>query len=121
MIRLAAMKATGARTWCAGRRYGRARCGSRTRRARSAIGPNAYMIAVADVTRPTRDCQLGNGRNAISPTTKAMRIETTGTPFLLTCATGLGTAFSRPSAYDSRDDVAVYTRPVPAGEITASA
>src|SRR5690349_3319896 len=103
MIRLAEMKETGASTRCAGRRYGRFRSGSRIRRARSAIGPNAYMIAVAEVTRPTRECQLGNGRKAISPTTKAMMTETIGTPFGLTFATAAGTDRSRPSAYESRD------------------
>src|SRR4051812_8297715 len=118
MIRFAEMKAIGARTDGAGRRYGRGRSGARRRRAVSETGANAYMIAVAEVTRPTSDCQLGNGRNAISPTMNAMMIETSGTPFLLTCATGLGRAFSRPRAYDRRDDVAVYTRPVPAGETT---
>ena len=38
---------------------------------RATTGANAYMIAVADVTSPTSDCQLGNGRNAISPMTNA--------------------------------------------------
>src|SRR3954447_19602382 len=98
MIRLAETKAIGASTCGAGRRYGRGRSGSRSRSAVSEIGAKAYMIAVAEVTRPTSDCQLGKGRNAISPTTKAMRIERIGTPFLLTLATGLGSAFSRASA-----------------------
>ena len=38
------------------------------------IGANPYMMTVADVTSPTRPCQLGNGRKQISPTTNVDKI-----------------------------------------------
>ena len=41
------------------------------------------MITVAEVTSPTRPAQLGKGRKTSRPTTKAMQMETNGTPRLL--------------------------------------
>src|ERR1043165_6834042 len=78
------------------------------------------MIAVAEVTTLTSAFQLLNGPSAAQPTTKASRIETTGTPFLLVLASALGISRSAPSAYDSPAEGPTYTTPVPAGEITAS-
>ena len=40
------------------------------------------MITVADVTSETSDCQLGNGRNAMIPTTNATTVDTHGMPRL---------------------------------------
>ena len=37
-------------------------------------------MTVADVTRPTRPDQLGNGRKVSMPMTKQMPIDTIGTP-----------------------------------------
>src|SRR5450631_2955011 len=89
-IKSADTKPSGESTAANGRRYGRTRSGSDLRSAPRDTGANAYMIAVADVTRPTRLCQLGKGRKTISPTTNASRIETQGTPRLLTLSTTPG-------------------------------
>ena len=61
-------------------------------------GAKAYMMAVASVTRPTRACQLGNGRRAMRPTPKASRIDPQGTPRLLTAVSHGGSASSSPRA-----------------------
>src|SRR3954453_1696093 len=98
MIRFAETKPAGDRIRYAGSRYGRARFGSRLRSAYSDTGAKAYMIAVAEVTSPTSDCQLGNGRKAISPTMNASRIELIGTPRRLIFASPVGSAFSFPIA-----------------------
>src|ERR1700712_3676841 len=82
MISLAAMNESGARTPAAGIRYGRCRSGSALRSAASVSGANPYMITVAEVTSETRDCQLGNGRNAMIPTMKATTVDTQGMPRL---------------------------------------
>jgi hypothetical protein len=44
------------------------------------MGANPYMITVADVTSPTRPCQLGKGRKQIRPTTNARITDVHGTP-----------------------------------------
>src|SRR5664279_3161178 len=120
MMRFAEQKAVGSRIFGAGIRYGRVRSLSVLCRAARATGANAYMTAVAPVTTLTSLFQLGNGPNAISPTTAASRIDHTGTPRLSTLARTLGISDSSPRAYDSRALVPTYTMPVPAGEMTAS-
>src|ERR1700760_864958 len=80
MISFAAMKDSGAMNPAAGILYGRSRSGSALRSAASVSGANPYMITVADVTSETSDCQLGNGRNAMMPTTKATTVDTQGMP-----------------------------------------
>jgi len=55
------------------------------------IGANPYMITVAEVTSPTRLCQLGKGRKQIRPTTNARMIEVYVTPRLLIRLTPWGT------------------------------
>src|SRR5215469_803632 len=77
---LAAMKAIGHSSHAAGSRKTRGRSGSRLRSAASVTGANEYMMTVAEVTRPTRPDQLGNGRNTSTPMTKQMPIDTSGTP-----------------------------------------
>src|ERR1051326_2419557 len=120
MIKLAEQNATGRTIDGSGTRYDRGRCPSTLRSAASDTGANAYMMAVAPVTTLTSAFQLLNGPNASMPTTAATRIETTGTPLLFVDDNALGISRTSPSAYDRRADVATYTTPVPAGEITAS-
>src|SRR5438105_4374686 len=120
MIRFAQQKAAGSTTAGMGTRYDRGRRPSTRCSAASDSGANAYMIAVAPVTTLTSAFQLLNGPNASVPTTAARRIETTGTPFLFVVASAVGISRSSPSAYESLAEVATYTTPVPAGEMTAS-
>src|SRR2546425_2596720 len=120
MMRFAQQNAAGSRIFGIGRRYDRGRLPSTRWSAASDSGANAYMIAVAAVTTATSAFQLLNGPKASVPTTAATRIDVTGTPFLFVLASAVGISRSSPSAYDSRADVATYTTPVPAGEITAS-
>src|SRR5580765_16854 len=120
MIRLAEQNAIGRTSDGNGTRYERGRRASTLRSAARDTGANAYMIAVAPVTTLTSAFQLLNGPNASSPTTAATRIDTTGTPLAFVDASAVGISLSSPSAYDKRADVATYTTPVPAGEITAS-
>src|SRR6476661_6882491 len=107
-MKFAATNASGLSTEAAGRRNGRCRPASTRRRAPRATGAKPYMIAVAEVTRPTSDCQLGNGRNAISPTMNASRIEVSGTPRRLTLARadgGTDIQQAGPGGGDDRVDV----------------
>src|SRR3954452_3910982 len=120
MIKFAEQNAAGSTRPGRGTRYDRGRPGSIRCRAASERGANAYMIAVAPVTTLTSAFQLLNGPNASVPITAANRIDATGTPFLFVVASAVGISRSSPSAYDSRADVATYTTPVPAGEMTAS-
>src|SRR5690348_11904921 len=105
MIRLAAMKANGFMIFGNGHRYGRGRSGSRACSAARLTGANAYMIAVAPVTRLTSDDQLGNGRKVSSPRTSARMIDQIGTPRLFVCVSLSLIASSSPRAYDNRADV----------------
>ena len=68
------------------------------RSATSVMGANPYMITVADVTSPTRPCQLGNGRKQISPTTNASITEVHGTPRAEILLMPLGTKPACPRA-----------------------
>src|SRR5580765_1824255 len=120
MIRFAQQNAAGSTSRGIGTRYERGRRLSTLCSAASETGAKAYMIAVAPVTTLTSAFQLLNGPKASVPTTAANRIDTTGTPSLFVVASAVGISRSSPSAYDSRADVATYTTPVPAGEITAS-
>src|SRR6478752_6188351 len=104
MIRFAPQNAAGAITRGIGVLYGRSRSPSHFRSAANDTGANAYMIAVASVTSPTTEAQLGNGRNTISPMTNASRIDQLGTPRLLVSVSLSGSASSFPSAYDRRAD-----------------
>ena len=71
MIRFAAQKARNGITCPPGTRNGRSCVGDRLRSAASTSGPDAKDSTVAEVMKPTSCCQLGNGRNTISPTTNA--------------------------------------------------
>src|SRR6476659_629878 len=104
MIRFAPQNAAGAITRGTGVLYGRSRSPSHLRSAAKDTGANAYMIAVASVTSPTSDAQLGKGRNTISPSTKASTIDQIGTPRLLVSVSLSGSGSSSPSAYDRRAD-----------------
>ena len=101
MIRLAEQKAAGSASFGIGTRYDRRRPPSTLCSAASDSGAKAYMMAVAAVTTLTREFQLLNGPNATEPTTAAVRMETTGTPFLVV-ASAVGISRSSPRAYESR-------------------
>ena len=75
------------------------------------------MIAVAEVTRPTSDCQLGNGRKQSSPMTKASRMDQYGTPRALTRVNGRGVpAWAILASTDAAAVFAVLRRvPLPRG------
>src|ERR1035438_2683793 len=79
-MQFAQMNASGQSTPAAGSRYDRGRSGSCLRSPARDSGAIAYMITVAEVTSPTSPAQLGKGRKVSMPTTKAMQIETNGTP-----------------------------------------
>src|SRR5262245_22672758 len=83
MIRLATTKASGARSSPAGSRNGRSAYGIRRRSAPNESGAPAYIKTLALVIRPTRDCQLGNGRKQMQPTTNDVMTPSQGTPALL--------------------------------------
>src|SRR3954449_1785955 len=70
---------SGAMTPAAGSRYGRSASGSRRRNTPSESGAPAYISTLALVIRPTSDCQLGNGRKQMQPTTKEVMTPTHGT------------------------------------------
>jgi hypothetical protein len=74
------MKASGLSSQAAGNLYPRGRSGSCFRRPARASGAIAYIRTVADVIRPTRPNQSGNGRNVSMPITKQTPIDTSGTP-----------------------------------------
>src|SRR4051812_40875333 len=80
MIRPEMANPIGDRIPAAGRRKGRSWSGSRLRKALNDSGAPAYMSTEALVIRPTRDCQLGNGRKQMQPVTKAAISPTHGTP-----------------------------------------
>src|ERR1043166_1732719 len=120
MIRFAQQNAAGSSSRGNGTRYERGRPPSTRCSAARETGANEYMMAVAAVTTATSAFQLLNGPKASTPTTAATKIETTGPPSLFVLASAVGISRSSPSAYDRRADVATYTTPVPAGEITAS-
>src|SRR3954466_6326284 len=79
MISPETMKASGERTAAAGSRYGRSAFGSRRRKTPRANGAPAYIRTLALVIRPTSDCQLGNGRKQMQPTTNEVITPTHGT------------------------------------------
>src|SRR3982751_3300823 len=70
MIKPDTTKAVGARMPAAGMRYGRSALGRRLRSTPRESGAPAYIKTLALVISPTRDCQLGNGRKQMQPTTK---------------------------------------------------
>src|ERR687885_1802525 len=70
MISPDTMKASGERIPAAGRRHGRSAFGRRLRNTPRDSGAPAYINTLALVISPTRDCQLGNGRKQMQPTTK---------------------------------------------------
>src|SRR3954451_10539961 len=80
MIRPETMKASGANTAPPGSRYGRSASGSRLRKTPNDSGAPAYMSTLALVIRPTSDCQLGNGRKQMQPTTNDVITPNQGTP-----------------------------------------
>src|SRR5216683_26404 len=82
MIRLAMMNASGAITVAPGIRYGRDASGTCPRNAPRDSGAPAYISTEAEVTRPTSECQLGNGSRKNSPATNARIRLTQGTPRL---------------------------------------
>src|SRR3954469_20844266 len=102
MIRFAKMNPRGFKSRGNGIRYGRGRSGSFSCKAAAAIGANAYMMAVADVTSPINELQLGNGRNASRPITKASRMEPTGTLRFDVLVSQSGMTSSSPRAYEIR-------------------
>jgi len=75
----AEMNETGASTGPQGRRYGRSASGFWWRRAPRASGAPAYIRTVAEVMKPTRLCQPGNGRKSKRPIRKVKTSPKTGT------------------------------------------
>ena len=70
-------------------------------------GPEANESTVAEVMKPTSCCQLGNGRNAIRPMTKARTSPTIGTPLSLVRARTFGALPLRAMAKEIRDVIVV--------------
>src|ERR687885_161149 len=83
MISPETTNASGAMTGAAGSRYGRSASGSRRRKTPRASGAPAYIRTLALVIRPTSDCQLGNGRKQMQPTTNEVITPIQGTLRLL--------------------------------------
>src|SRR3954452_12204361 len=71
MMRFATTNASGEKNSPSGSRHGRSAFGSRLRKTPKDSGAPAYMSTLALVIRPTRDCQLGNGRKQMHPTMNA--------------------------------------------------
>ncbi len=90
MSMLARKNASGAMTTAPGIRYGRSASGTCPRKAPSASGAPAYISTLAEVTRPTRECQLGNGSRNSRPARNATIRLTHGMPFLSTFWKGCG-------------------------------
>ena len=72
------------------RRNDRGRSGRERRSAEWASGPAPNDMTVAEVTRPTSCCQLGNGSSMIRLTMNVMIVATHGTPVLVSAATLFG-------------------------------
>src|SRR3954453_8769829 len=83
MSRLDTMNARGAKTSPAGSLNGRSASGSRLRNTPKARGAPAYIRTLALVISPTSDCQLGNGRKQMQPTTNEVITPIHGTARLL--------------------------------------
>src|SRR4051794_40285250 len=79
MSKFATMNARGAITPADGKRYGRSASGSRLRYTASDSGAPAYINTLALVIKPTSDCQLGNGRKQMQPTTNEVMRPNHGT------------------------------------------
>src|ERR1700722_17208058 len=80
MMKLAMMNPAGAQTEAAASREGRTASGTCLRNAARDSGAPAYMRTEAPVTRPTSECQLGNGSRKIRPPTNDRIRLTHGTP-----------------------------------------
>src|SRR3954447_7349131 len=79
MIRPETMNASGDSTPPPGSRYGRSAFGRRRRKTPNDSGAPAYISTLALVIRPTSDCQLGNGRKRMHPTTNEVITPAQGT------------------------------------------
>src|SRR6266702_2503952 len=90
MIRFATTKASGESTEAPASRNGRSHSGSLLRKTPNASGAPAYISTLAEVMKPTRVCQLGNGRKQMQPITYAVIRPTHGTPPPLSEASCLG-------------------------------
>src|ERR1022692_3338922 len=120
MIRPDTTKLNGAKTERPGTLPGRSRSGSLLRSETAATGAKLYMKDEATVMAPTSDFQPPNGRNRKQPKTPPKTMLNHGTPRRSTFWKTGGRKRTRASEYDIREVPARYTRPVPAGEITAS-
>src|SRR3954453_11981029 len=107
MISPETTKASGEITAAAGSRYGRSASGSRRRKTPRASGAPAYIRTLALVIRPTSDCQLGNGRKQMQPTTNEVTTPTHGTARLLSRSYHWGKYPLRDRPYVTRDVAAV--------------
>ncbi len=81
-----------------GTRKGRARSGISCRSATMVRVPAPKESTVADVTKPTSCCQLGNGRNTMSPMKNVTSRLTNGTPRFVVLASDCGALPLRPMA-----------------------
>src|SRR5881227_2716100 len=77
--RLATMNPNGANTPAAGTRYGRGASGSCLRSAPTASGAPPYISTLTETISSTSFCQLGNGRNKMTPTIADETTPTQGT------------------------------------------
>src|SRR3954470_10636507 len=77
--RLATMKPSGASTAADGTRYGRGASGSCRRSAPTASGAPPYISTLTDTMSSMSFCQLGNGRNKMTPTIDDETTPTQGT------------------------------------------
>src|SRR5262245_11573674 len=107
MMKFATTNASGEKTPPSGSFHGRSAFGRRRRNTPNDSGAPAYIRTLALVIRPTSDCQLGNGRKHMQPTTNANRTPNHGTPRALSRSKIVGTYPLRLSPYDTRADAAV--------------
>src|ERR1700733_8116740 len=103
MIRLATMNASGEITTALGSRNGRSAPGRFRRRAPMESGAPAYMSTLAEVTRPTSECQLGNGKVKTRPAMNATIMPNHGTPRRSTAPKMLGKYLFLARPYDTRE------------------
>src|SRR6266567_1985834 len=82
MIRLATTNESGPSTVNPGIRYGLFASGTCLRKDARASGAPAYISTLAEVTKPTSSCQLGNGRKTTRPMTNEKIRPNHGTPRL---------------------------------------
>ena len=97
------MKPSGASTAAAGTRYGRGASGSCRRSAPTASGAPPYISTLTDTMSSMSFCQLGKGRNKMTPTMNDVTTPSQGTLLPVSDWKDRGKYPLRDRPYDTRD------------------